>query len=67
MLFRRFLRIKTFQALYAYKQDQSSSRAVAQKNLVKSLDKAYDVYIFLLSFIIEFKFFLGKEIEIHTR
>ena len=64
MLFRRFLRIKTFQALYAYKQDQSSSRAVAQKNLVKSLDKAYDVYIFLLSFIIEFKFFLGKEIEI---
>lgn len=64
MLFRRFLRIKTFQALYAYKQDQSPSRAVAQKNLVKSLDKAYDVYIFLLSFIIEFKFFLGKEIEI---
>lgn len=64
MLFRRFLRIKTFQALYAYKQDQSASRAVAQKNLVKSLDKAYDVYIFLLSFIIEFKFFLGKEIEI---
>jgi N utilization substance protein B len=64
MLFRRFLRIKTFQALYAYKQDQSTSRAIAQKNLVKSLDKAYDVYIFLLSFVIEFKFFLGKEIEI---
>ena len=48
MLNRRHLRIKGFQALYAYKQDQSSSRAVAQKNLVKSLDKAYDVYIFLL-------------------
>jgi N utilization substance protein B len=66
MLFRRFLRIKTFQALYAYKQDQSTSRAVAKNNLVKSLDKAYDVYVFLLSFIIEFKFFIGKEIEIQN-
>lgn len=66
MLFRRFLRIKTFQALYAYKQDQSTSRAVAKNNLVKSLDKAYDVYVFLLSFIIEFKFFIGKEVEIQN-
>lgn len=63
MLFRRFLRIKTFQALYAYKQDPSISRTIAQKNLLKSLDKAYDVYVFLLSFLIEFKFFIGKEIE----
>lgn len=65
MLFRRFLRIKTFQALYAFKQDESVSRAVAQKNLVKSLDKAYDVYIYLLAFIVELKFFVGKELEIH--
>jgi hypothetical protein len=35
MLFRRFLRIKTFQALYAYKQDQSISRTIAQKKLIK--------------------------------
>ncbi len=68
MLFRRFLRIKTFQALYAYKQDQSISRTIAQKNLLKSLDKAYEVYVFLLSFLIEFKFFIGKEIEYqHTK
>jgi N utilization substance protein B len=39
---------------------------VAKNNLVKSLDKAYDVYVFLLSFIIEFKFFIGKEIEIQN-
>lgn len=66
MLFRRFLRIKTFQALYAYKQDQSTSRAVAKNNLVKSLDKAYDVYVFLMSFLIEFKSFVGKEIELQS-
>ncbi len=64
MLFRRFLRIKTFQALYAFKQDESISRAIAQKNLVKSLDKSYDVYIYLLAFTIELKFFIGKELEI---
>jgi len=66
MLFRRFLRIKTFQALYAYKQDQTTSRAVAKNNLIKSLDKAYDVYVFLMSFLIEFKFFIGKEIELQN-
>lgn len=66
MLFRRFLRIKTFQALYAYKQDQSTSRSVAKNNLVKSLDKAYDVYVLLMSFLIEFKFFIGKEIELQN-
>lgn len=68
MLNRRFLRIKTFQALYAWNKDKDSNKTLYESNLFKSLDKTYELYIFLLSFAIEFSFFINKELEAqHTK
>lgn len=66
MFNRRFLRIKVFQALYAYHQDEQGSRHTHEKNLLKSLDKAYDLYLYLLAFPAEFRFYLTKELDIQV-
>jgi N utilization substance protein B len=66
MFNRRFLRIKVFQALYAFYQDDEGSRYTHEKNLLKSLDKSYDLFLFLLAFPTEFKFYISKELDIQT-
>jgi N utilization substance protein B len=66
MFNRRFLRIKVFQALYAFFQDEEGSRYTHEKNLLKSLEKSSDLYLFLLAFPAEFKFYLSKELDIQT-
>jgi N utilization substance protein B len=66
MFNRRFLRIKVFQALYAFFQDDQGSRYTHEKNLLKCLDKSSDLYLFLLAFPAEFKFYLSKELDIQT-
>ncbi len=48
MLNRRFLRIKTMQALYSYFQQNSGDIAASEKELFKSLDKIYDLYVYVL-------------------
>jgi N utilization substance protein B len=63
MFNRRFYRIKTFQQLYAYGQDAGSNLSLHEKALMKSLDKTYELYIFLLSFAAEFRFFISKELD----
>jgi N utilization substance protein B len=63
MFNRRFYRIKTFQQLYAYGQDSNTALALHEKALLKSLDKTYELYIFLLSFAPEFRFFISKELD----
>src|SRR5690348_16255487 len=64
MFNRRFLRIKVFQELYADWQDEQGNRTMHEKNLLKSLDKAYHIYIFLLALPAEFKFYIGKDLEV---
>lgn len=66
MFNRRFLRIKVFQALYAFSQDEKANRSTYERNLLTSLNKTYDLYIFLLAFPVEFKFYLLNEFEIQT-
>lgn len=49
MLTRRHLRIKTMQALYAYFQQSNGDIAFYEKELFKSLDTIYDLYITVLA------------------
>ncbi len=63
MFNRRFLRIKAFQALYAYQQDESPNRSLHEKNLQRSLDKATELYIFLLAFPKAFREFVSLELD----
>jgi transcription antitermination protein NusB len=51
MLNRRFLRIKIMQALYSYFRDEHADLKTAEKNLFTSIDKTYDLFLHLLSFV----------------
>lgn len=51
MLNRRYLRIKTMQTLYSYFQQDKPEIAFYEKELFKSLDKIYDLYIYVLVLI----------------
>ncbi len=51
MLNRRFLRIKVMQALYGFFQHGSSDTRHFEKELFKSLDKIYDLYLTLLALL----------------
>lgn len=50
MLNRRFLRIKVMQALYSYFQHENADMALFEKELFKSLDKVYSLYLYILAF-----------------
>jgi N utilization substance protein B len=53
MLNRRHLRVKVLQALYAYHQSDSKEIKQHEKNLLQSVDKVYEMYIWMLSLIAE--------------
>lgn len=53
MLNRRHLRIKVLQELYSFFQSGSDDLVVAERNIFRSIDKIYELYIFLLLFIRE--------------
>lgn len=53
MLTRRHLRIKTMQALYAYFKQDNGDIAFYEKELFKSLDKIYDLYITVLTLFVD--------------
>ncbi|MBM3418276.1 MAG: transcription antitermination factor NusB, partial [Bacteroidetes bacterium] len=48
MLNRRHLRIKVLQILYAFYQSGEKDAAKAEKELLLSIEKMYDLYIYLL-------------------
>jgi len=48
MLNRRYLRIKTMQTLYSYFQQEKPDIVFYEKELFKSLDKIYDLYVYVL-------------------
>ena len=48
MLNRRYLRIKAFQALYAYWQSDNASAARIEKELFTGIERTYDLYLSLL-------------------
>jgi N utilization substance protein B len=53
MLNRRHLRVKVLQALYAYHQSATRDMIQQEKNLLQSIDKVYEMYIWMLSLISE--------------
>ncbi|MFN3874747.1 MAG: transcription antitermination protein NusB [Flavobacteriales bacterium] len=48
MLNRRYLRIKAYQALYAYHQGEQASTAALEKELLQGLARVHDLYLQLL-------------------
>jgi N utilization substance protein B len=53
MLNRRHLRVKVLQSLYAYHQTDAVNVSQQEKNLLLSIDKVYEMYIWMLSLIAE--------------
>ncbi|MCF8378216.1 MAG: transcription antitermination factor NusB [Bacteroidales bacterium] len=63
MLSRRHLRIKVLQALYAFFQSENDRIDVGEKELLKSLNKIYEIYIYQLSLLVEIVEFAQKRAE----
>lgn len=53
MLNRRHLRVKALQVLYSYQQSELKEVKPFEKALLKSVDQVYEMYIWLLSLLIE--------------
>lgn len=63
MLNRRHLRIKVLQELYAYFQSDEDSIARADKELMQSIERIYDLYVYLLLTFSEIKDLAAHRIE----
>ena len=53
MLSRRILRVKVVKAVYAHLQTECDNIPTTEKNLIASIDKAYDLYFHMLSLLPE--------------
>jgi N utilization substance protein B len=67
MLSRRHLRIKALQSLYAFIQSHNDRLDYGEKELLRSLDKLYEIYIYQLSLLIEIVDYADKRIEENRR
>lgn len=67
MLSRRLLRIKVLKALYAHLQSQADNMIASEKALIASVDKAYDLYLHLLTLIAEIASYAEERQEIAKR
>jgi N utilization substance protein B len=63
MLNRRHLRVKVLQSLYAYHQSHSGDIKQHEKNLLQSVDKVYEMYIWMLSLISEVVAYAANDAE----
>ena len=63
MLYRRHLRIKVLQSLYAWYTTGASDLVKGEKQLLLSINKLYELYIWQLSFIVELRRFAEKRSE----
>jgi N utilization substance protein B len=55
MLNRRYLRIKVMQGLYTYFQSHSEDVPKGENELLRSIDKVFDLYLLLLQFLVELR------------
>lgn len=60
MINRELIRLKVVQLVYAYYQNDGKSLDVAEKELTFSLYKAYELYEYLLSLLVELKRFAER-------
>lgn len=63
MLSRRHLRIKALQALYAYFINEDGDLLTAEKNMLNSTERIYELAIYQLSFLLEIVKFAARRIE----
>ncbi len=63
MVSRRLYRIKVFEGLYAWFQGGESRLEVAEKNMLHSIEKIYELYYFMLSILLELVDFYEKRSE----
>lgn len=63
MLSRRHLRTKVLQAFYAFIQSGNQDIADGEKQLLKSIDKLYELYIYQISLLIEIVDFSARRME----
>lgn len=63
MLSRHHLRIKVMQALYAHFQSEGADLNQGEKGLTASINSIYDLYIYLLSALLEVSDFARNRIE----
>ncbi len=63
MLYRRHLRIKALQSLYAYYTGGQEDLITGEKQLLSSINKIYELFIYQISFLYEVKRFAENRIE----
>jgi N utilization substance protein B len=63
MLYRRHLRIKVLQALYSWFSGSIEDLAAGEKQLLQSVNKIYELFIWQLSFILEVRRFADMRME----
>lgn len=61
MLNRRHIRVKVLQAIYAHFQSGNEELVAEEKNLLLSMDKIYDLYLYQLAFLVELQHQAYKE------
>lgn len=64
MLNRRYLRIKAMQALYGFFQAEDGDMPKGERELLRSIDRTYDLYIYLLLLLEEFVRVANNQIDI---
>jgi len=64
MLSRRVLRTKVVKAVYAHTQCEGSTPISSEKNLILSIDRAYDLYFHLLALVPEIAEYAAERIRI---
>jgi N utilization substance protein B len=63
MISRRLLRIKALMALYAYNRREDNDIALAEKELIFSIEKTYDLYHYLLLLVLEVADIANEKID----
>jgi len=63
MISRRLLRIKALMALYAFNRREDDNLAQAEKELMFSIGKSYDLYHYLLLLVLEVADIAGEKID----
>jgi transcription antitermination protein NusB len=63
MLNRRHIRIKILQILYAYSRNESTDLNQADKEFTHSVEKTYEMYLYLLLFILDMQALAIEKIE----
>ncbi len=67
MLNRRQLRIKVLQALYAYFQEEERDLPKAERQLFFSIEKFYELYVYLLCIMQRLHQYRAEKMELHRK